>query len=66
MKDLGYGANYRYAHDESEGYAAGERYLPDGMIEPNWYQPTPRGLEQKIAEKLAHLRQLDANAKTAK
>ena len=66
MKDLGYGADYRYAHDESDGYAAGERYLPDGMTEPNWYQPTTRGLEQKIADKLAHLRQLDAKAKTTK
>ena len=66
MKDLGYGADYRYAHDESEGYAAGERYLPDSMPEPNWYRPTTRGLEQKIADKLAHLRQLDAKAKTPK
>ncbi|MBK9520354.1 MAG: replication-associated recombination protein A [Rhodocyclaceae bacterium] len=66
MKDLGYGADYRYAHDESDGYAAGERYLPDGMAEPNWYQPTTRGLEQKIADKLAHLRQLDAKATTKK
>ncbi|MBL0076631.1 MAG: replication-associated recombination protein A [Rhodocyclaceae bacterium] len=66
MRNLGYGAQYRYAHDESEGYAAGETYLPDGMTEPNWYQPTTRGLEQKIADKLAHLRQLDAKAKTSK
>jgi putative ATPase len=62
MKALGYGAAYRYAHDEAEGYAAGENYLPDGMPAPNWYQPVPRGLEQKIAEKLAHLRQLDRQA----
>ncbi len=63
MKDLGYGADYRYAHDEAEGYAAGENYFPDGMPRVNWYQPAPRGLEQKIAEKLAHLRALDAQAK---
>jgi putative ATPase len=63
MKDLGYGAEYRYAHDEAEGYAAGENYFPDGMPKVNWYQPVPRGLEQKIAEKLAHLRELDAQAK---
>jgi putative ATPase len=59
MKELGYGHDYRYAHDEPEAYAAGETYLPDGMAEPGWYQPTPRGLEARIAEKLAHLRQLD-------
>jgi putative ATPase len=63
MKQLGYGKLYRYAHDEPEAYAAGERYLPDGMAEPGWYQPTTRGLESKIAEKLAYLRQLDAEAK---
>jgi putative ATPase len=63
MKDLGYGADYRYAHDEAEGYAAGETYLPEGMPAVHWYQPVARGLEQKIAEKLAHLRQLDAQAK---
>ena len=63
MKELGYGADYRYAHDEAEGYAAGESYLPDGMPAVHWYQPVARGLEQKIAEKLAHLRELDAQAK---
>jgi len=62
MKELGYGADYRYAHDEAEGYAAGEKYLPEGMPAVHWYQPVPRGLEQKIAEKLAHLRELDAKA----
>jgi len=62
MKDLGYGKAYRYAHDEEEAYAAGERYLPDGMAAPNWYQPTERGLEARIREKLEHLRQLDADA----
>jgi len=64
MKQLGYGKLYRYAHDEPEAYAAGEQYLPDGLGDPVWYQPTPRGLEGKIAEKLAYLRKLDAEAKS--
>jgi len=59
MKELGYGKLYRYAHDEPDAYAAGETYLPEGMSEPDWYQPTPRGLESKIAEKLAFLRAQD-------
>lgn len=59
MKDLGHGHAYRYAHDEPHAYAAGECYLPEGMNEPNWYQPVPRGLELKIREKLAFLRTLD-------
>lgn len=59
MENLGYGHNYRYAHDEPNAYAAGETYLPDGMKEPGWYQPVPRGLEAKIAEKMAFLRKLD-------
>ncbi len=62
MKELGYGHAYRYAHDEPEAYAAGERYFPDDLPEQHWYQPTPRGLEAKIAEKLAHLRKLDKEA----
>ncbi|MDT7835668.1 replication-associated recombination protein A [Aquabacterium sp. OR-4] len=62
MKELGYGHAYRYAHDEPHAYAAGETYLPDGMPEPHWYQPVPRGLEAKIADKLAFLRQLDEAA----
>jgi len=62
MKDLGYGHAYRYAHDEPHAYAAGETYLPDGMTEPGWYQPAPRGLESKLAEKLAFLRALDEDA----
>ncbi len=62
MKQLGMGKQYRYAHDEPHAYAAGETYLPDGLATPNWYQPTPRGLESKIAEKMAFLRQLDAEA----
>lgn len=63
MKELGYGHEYRYTHDEPEAYAAGESYLPEGMKEPGWYRPTSRGLEGKIAEKLAHLRDLDEKAK---
>jgi putative ATPase len=59
MKDLGYGYAYRYAHDEPNAYAAGEQYFPDGIAEPHWYEPVPRGLEAKIAEKLAHLKKLD-------
>jgi len=63
MKELGYGHAYRYAHDEPHAYAAGETYLPDGIQEPNWYQPTSRGLEQQIAEKMNFLRGLDQAAK---
>ncbi|MCZ4313031.1 replication-associated recombination protein A [Comamonadaceae bacterium G21597-S1] len=63
MKDLGHGNEYRYAHDEPEAYAAGECYLPDGMAEPHWYRPVPRGLESRIADKLAHLRELDEAAR---
>ena len=62
MKELGYGRDYRYAHDEPHAYAAGESYMPDGMDEPDFYQPTNRGLEIKIAEKLAWLRGLDEAA----
>ena len=59
MKQLDYGKGYRYAHDEEEGYAAGENYFPDGMPQVSFYNPTDHGLEAKIAEKLAHLRELD-------
>lgn len=62
MKELGYGHAYRYAHDEPNAYAAGETYLPEGMKEPHWYEPVPRGLESKIAEKMAFLRKLDEEA----
>ena len=62
MKELGYGHEYRYAHDEPNAYAAGETYLPEGMAEPRWYEPVPRGIEAKIAEKLAWLRSLDESA----
>jgi putative ATPase len=63
MKQLGYGKLYRYAHDEPHAYAAGENYFPEGMAAPNWYKPVPRGIETKIAEKLAFLRRLDEEAK---
>lgn len=59
MKELGYGKAYRYAHDEPEGYAAGENYFPEELGKPVFYQPVARGLEIKIREKLKHLRQLD-------
>ncbi len=60
MKNLGMGKNYRYAHDEEGAYAAGETYLPDGIDDPQWYRPTDRGLEAKIREKLARMRELDS------
>jgi len=56
MKELDYGKNYRYAHDEEDGFAAGENYFPEGMAAPAFYRPVPRGLEIKIAEKLQALR----------
>jgi putative ATPase len=59
MKQLGYGKQYRYAHDEPNAYAAGENYFPDEMSPQNYYRPTPRGLEGKINEKLEFLRGLD-------
>lgn len=59
MKELGYGKAYRYAHDEPEAYAAGEVYFPEGIDNPGFYQPVERGMEKRIAEKMAHLRQLD-------
>jgi putative ATPase len=63
MKDLDYGKDYKYAHNEEGGYAAGESYLPDELNNKQYYQPTDRGLEKKIAEKLAYLRSLDAQQK---
>jgi putative ATPase len=63
MKDLGHGRDYRYAHDEDEAYAAGENYFPDGMTPPAFYEPTSRGLEANIRERLAQLRELDRKAK---
>ena len=59
MKDLDYGRGYRYAHDEADGFAAGGNYLPEGMPAPGFYRPVDRGLEMKIAEKLANLRELN-------
>ena len=66
MKNLGYGKDYRYAHDEEDAYAAGENYLPEGMERPNWYRPTDRGLEAKIRDKLLHLRERDEKSKKLK
>ena len=62
MQDLGYGEGYRYAHDEAEGFAAGETYFPDELAGRQYYQPVERGLEIKIAEKLARLRRLNTEA----
>jgi putative ATPase len=64
MKEIGYGKGYRYAHDEPEGYAAGERYFPDGMPERRYYVPAPRGLEIKIGEALNARRARDAKVKS--
>lgn len=63
MKDIGYGKDYRYAHDEDGAFAAGETYFPESMGEPQYYQPVERGLEAKIKEKLDHLRQLNRSAR---
>lgn len=65
LRQLGHGAAYRYPHDEPDAYAAGERYWPDGVAPPPWYQPVPRGLEIKMADKLARLRALDEVAATS-
>jgi putative ATPase len=62
MKQLGYGRGYRYAHDEAEAFAAGENYWPDGVAPQRFYEPAPRGLEQRIAERLAQLRGLNEAA----
>jgi len=66
MKDLGYGKGYRYAHDEEGAYAAGEHYLPDGMPAETWYRPTRNGLEAKIGDKLAALRERDRAARAGR
>ncbi|MGK0499991.1 MAG: putative ATPase [Oceanicoccus sp.] len=63
MKDMGYGEEYRYAHNEPEGYAAGENYLPQALKDKRYYEPVDRGLEKKIADKLNYLRELDKNSK---
>jgi putative ATPase len=62
MKDLGYGRDYRYDHDEPEGHAAGQHYLPDALAGTEFYAPTRRGLEIKIAERLAQLRDASQQA----
>jgi putative ATPase len=62
MKELGYGKNYRYAHDEPDAYAAGEKYFPEGMEPKSYYRPVPRGLEIKIAEAMQRRRKKDAEA----
>ena len=62
MKDLGFGREYRYAHDEADAYAAGEDYFPAGFPKLRWYEPVERGMEIRIREKLEHLRSLDAQA----
>jgi putative ATPase len=59
MKDLDYGKDYRYAHDEAGGFAAGETYFPQGMATPEFYRPVERGLEIRIAERLKELRKLN-------
>jgi len=66
MKDLDCGKGYRYAHDEADGFAAGENYLPEGMHNPGFYRPVARGLEIKIAEKLRQLRALNEAALNAR
>jgi putative ATPase len=63
MKDLDYGRDYRYAHDEQGGFAAGETYLPEGMAPPGFYRPVERGLEIRIADKLRELRKLNDQKK---
>ncbi|WP_414633216.1 replication-associated recombination protein A [Cellvibrio sp. UBA7661] len=63
MKNMDYGAQYRYAHDEPGAYAAGENYLPEEIAQARYYQPVERGLELKIQEKLAHLQELDKQSK---
>ncbi|SOE90664.1 Replication-associated recombination protein RarA (DNA-dependent ATPase) [Burkholderia sp. YR290] len=66
MKELGYKKDYRYAHDEPEAYAAAENHFPEEIPAQRWYQPVPRGLESKIGDKIAHLRELDEEARKSK
>ncbi|MDX1403824.1 MAG: replication-associated recombination protein A [Woeseiaceae bacterium] len=63
MKELGYGEKYRYAHDEDDGFAAGERYFPEDMPERRYYHPVPRGLERNIGDRLANLREKNRKGK---
>ena len=62
MKELGYGAEYRYAHDEPNAYAAGENYFPPELKDTQYYFPTNRGMEIQIKEKLERLQEQDKNA----
>src|SRR5580765_7629794 len=64
MKELGYGSGYRYAHDEPGAFAAGERYLPEGLPDRRYYEPVPRGLEIRIGEALARLRERNQTARS--
>lgn len=66
MRELGYGEGYRYAHEEEGAFAAGETYLPDGLPAQNWYEPTDRGLEQRIGERLREMRELNRRAVRSK
>ena len=66
MKSLNYGKDYRYVHDENDGYVAGENYFPEGMKEKTYYHPVNRGLEIKIAEKLAFLKEKNQSARKNK
>ncbi|MBT8443647.1 MAG: replication-associated recombination protein A [Gammaproteobacteria bacterium] len=66
MQDVGHGTGYRYAHDEPDGFAAGESYFPDGMSGRVYYKPVDRGLEKQIGEKLRHLRARNATDKSKK
>ncbi len=63
MKELDYGKKYRYAHDEPNAYAAGENYLPEELAGQSWYHPVDRGLETRIAERMAWLRELDGKVR---
>ena len=63
MKTLAVGEGYRYAHDEPNAYAAGECYLPPSLEGQQFYQPTERGFEKRIKEKLAQLNQLDGHSR---
>ncbi len=66
LKELGYGHDYRYAHDEADAYAAGENYFPEGLPQPGFYEPTERGLEAKIRSRLAELRERDSQSRRKK
>ena len=66
MKKLGYGKNYRYAHDEPHAYVANEQYFPEGMMSQDWYQPSTHGLEAKIMKKMQFLKTLDQVARSKK